>query len=156
MSLAFAQKQSECCFEVTSSYDLFEKVNFINESITSHLKATNSPWLYTTFALFGHIAAEIVSQVARIVRNHNLTSILCFFIFLSNEAIELSYEIVVKIFVVPDCEKQAAHANQQTLHATDVWNIIKNGVAVTSNLELAHVHLDRDIQLRVVVFFVWA
>ena len=72
------------------------------------------------------------------------------------EQVQARDEEVVQVVVVKDRKQQCCATYEYTLHAANIWNIVHDGVAITLLHFLVQVHLDGDIKLNVVIFFIWS
>ena len=72
------------------------------------------------------------------------------------EPVEVRDEVIIQVVVVSDRKQQYSATYEYTLHATNIRNVVHDGVAFTKYNFLGQVHLEGDIKLNIVIFFVWS
>ena len=72
----------------------------------------------------------------------------------SAQSVELLDEEVIEVLVVPNCEQDYTPCHKYALHATNIRQVVKYCVAISSNHKLVQVHLDRYVELHVILIFV--
>lgn len=63
--------------------------------------------------------------------------------------------VIVKHIVIIDRHQVGKTTDEQTLDPTYVWQQVEEGEAFALDYYLVQIHLDGDIQLDIIVFFVW-
>lgn len=66
----------------------------------------------------------------------------------------MGHHEIIKVIIIPKRHEEGHATDQHALHASNVWQHIEKGVAISSYHQLVRIHLDCDVYLDIVVFFI--
>ena len=85
-----------------------------------------------------------------------MSSVYIFTLFLVLYFIQAWCKVIIKVIMVPKHQYCHTKAQKETLQSTNIWKYIKEGIPLTSDLNLVQIHLHRKVHLHIKLFLIRA